>query len=79
MTSDFLTEIPMLADNWAKIEHLFIRKEIPAKTILLAEGDVVNQIYFIDQGALRLCNNDDGRDITVQFFFENQIVASFES
>lgn len=79
MAPYFFNEIPILADNWEEIKHLFIKKEIPAKTTLLAEGDVANQIYFIEQGALRLWNNDDGRDITVQFFFENQIVASFES
>ncbi|MFC6316234.1 Crp/Fnr family transcriptional regulator [Lapidilactobacillus achengensis] len=40
---------------------------------------MATQLYFIDQGALRLWHNADGKDITVQFFFEQQIVASFES
>lgn len=79
MNQYFLKEIPVLKENWSKIEHLFIPKEISAKTVLLSEGEIASHIYFIDSGALRLWNNDDGRDITVQFFFENQIVASFES
>ncbi|NLR18120.1 Crp/Fnr family transcriptional regulator [Lactobacillus sp. LC28-10] len=33
----------------------------------------------MNQGAVRLWHNDDGRDITVQFFFEGQVVSSFES
>lgn len=54
-------------------------KQVPAKTTLLEEGDVAQNIYIIQKGLLRLWNNDDGRDITFQFFFEDQMVASFES
>lgn len=79
MNEYFLNKIPELRKNWKRIEHLFIQKDIPDKTILLSEGEISKHIYFINKGALRLWNNDDGRDITVQFFFENQIVSSFES
>lgn len=54
-------------------------KKIPAKTTLLYEGDVADNIYMIEKGLLRLWNNDDGKDITFQFFFENHVVASSES
>lgn len=79
MNEYFFNKIPELRKNWERIEHLFIQKDIPDKTILLSEGEISKHIYFINKGALRLWNNDDGRDITVQFFFENQIVSSFES
>ena len=46
---------------------------------MLYEGTVAEHIFFVNKGALRLWYNDDGRDITVQFFFEGQIVSSFES
>ncbi|MGM0124025.1 hypothetical protein IGI37_001399 [Enterococcus sp. AZ194] len=75
----YFKKMPILEENWSKIKHLFTRKEVPSKTILLSEGEVATHLYFIDSGALRLWNNDEGRDITVQFFFENQMVASFES
>ncbi|WP_240731214.1 Crp/Fnr family transcriptional regulator [Enterococcus durans] len=55
------------------------KKSVPENTTLLYEGDVADKIYFIKKGALRLWNNDDGKDITFQFFFEGQIVASYES
>lgn len=57
----------------------FKHKKIPAHTTLLFEGDVADHIFFIEEGALRLWHNNDGQDITMQFFFENQIVTSFES
>jgi CRP-like cAMP-binding protein len=53
--------------------------EFPAKTVILPEGEIAEYIYFIRKGCLRLWFNKDGRDITFQFFFENQAVASIES
>ena len=55
------------------------KKSVLENTTLLYEGEVADKIYFIKKGALRLWNNDDGKDITFQFFFEGQIVASYES
>ena len=57
----------------------FVEKEISAKTILLYEGDVADNIFYIKKGILRLWNNNDGKDVSLQFFFEGDVVASFES
>ncbi|QNN76139.1 Crp/Fnr family transcriptional regulator [Weissella diestrammenae] len=54
-------------------------KNIISKEILLSEGDISNSIYFVDSGLLRLWNNNDGVDITLQFFFPGDVVSSFES
>lgn len=53
--------------------------DFPRKTSLLNQGDICKQIFFIEQGCLRLWVNDDGRDITFQFFFEGDVLSSFES
>jgi len=65
--------------NWARFQKAFIEKEIASKTILLHEGEIANNIYFIKKGCLRLWFNKDGKDITFQFFFEGQAVASIDS
>ncbi len=69
---DLLIKYVIAKTDWGQ-------KTIPAHTTLLYEGDVADNLYFIHSGALRLWHNDDGKDITFQFFFENQIVASYES
>ncbi|AVK63786.1 Crp/Fnr family transcriptional regulator [Lactobacillus sp. CBA3606] len=79
MDAYFKTQIPVFNQHWAEIAPLFTAMTVPEKTTLLREGDIAHNIYFVDAGAVRLWHNDDGRDITVQFFFENQIVASFQS
>ena len=62
-----------------KFQSMIIIKDIPTKTILLNEGDIAQNIYFINKGCLREWFNKDGKDITFQFFFEGQAVASIDS
>ncbi len=52
---------------------------IPSNEIILLEGEIATHIYLIEKGCLRLFFNKDGKDITLQFFLENQMVSSFES
>jgi CRP-like cAMP-binding protein len=65
--------------NWTKFQNLFVEKEIAAKTILLKEGEISNHAHYIKKGCLRQWFNKDGKDITFQFFFEGQAVASIDS
>jgi len=65
--------------NWAHFKKLFIERVIASKTILLQEGEISKNIYFIKKGCLREWFNKDGKDITFQFFFEGQAVASIDS
>jgi len=62
-----------------QFRDLLIEKKIAAKTVLLREGEISNTIYFIKKGCLREWFNKDGKDITFQFFFEGQPVASIDS
>lgn len=52
---------------------------VPSKTILLKEGEVAGKLYWIEKGCLRLFFYDEGKEITFQFFFEGDFVASFDS
>jgi CRP-like cAMP-binding protein len=65
--------------DWDKYGHLFKEMHIPAKTVLLQEGDVSKYGYYIKEGCLRLWFNNKGKDVTFQLFFENEAVSSIES
>ena len=65
--------------NWDKFQNVFNERRIASKTILLNEGEIANYVYFIKKGCLREWFNKDGKDITFQFFFEGQPVASIDS
>ncbi len=79
MLSALINTLKKDGDLWIQVEHLFVEKNIPSKTILLNEGDVANTIYLIKKGCIREWFNKDGKDITFQFFFESQPVASIDS
>jgi CRP-like cAMP-binding protein len=57
----------------------FKQIEVPAKTVLLQEGQISKTMFFIEKGCLRTWVNNDGKEITTQFFFEGDSVSSIES
>ncbi len=74
-----LKHVPEFRKNWDKYKPLVKRIQVPAKTILLNEGEISKKMFLIREGCLRIWFNDDGKDVTVQFFFENEGVSSMES
>jgi len=64
---------------WKQFQNLLNEKEVAAKTILLNEGEISRHLYFIKKGCLRQSFNKEGKDITFQFFFENQLLSSIDS
>ena len=52
---------------------------LPKKHNLLIEGNLCSQVFLIEHGYIRSWFNDDGKDVTFQFFSPGDIVTSFES
>ena len=71
---------PLDAENFEELLRSISFREIASGTILLSEGEVAMKLFFVVRGCLRIYFiTEDGKDITAQFFIEDQIVASFES
>ena len=79
MIDRLIEQIKKNKENWTKFQHFFVEREIPSKYILLDEGEIATNIFFVKKGCLRMWFNKDGKDITLQFFFECQSVASVDS
>ena len=47
--------------------------------MLLQEGKIAQNYYFIEKGCLRMWFDNNEKDTTFQFFFENEGVSSLES
>jgi CRP-like cAMP-binding protein len=60
-------------------DSFLTRKKISAKTVLLKEGDISTEIYFIIKGSIRVWFNNAGKETTLQFFFEGESVTALES
>lgn len=66
-------------ERWRQYVGYFNCLKVPAKTVLLQEGDVSKKMFFVEKGCLRVWFNNNGKDLTCQFFFENSTVGSIES
>lgn len=79
MIFHFKDKFPQLNTLWEQYLPLQQRLEVPAKTVLLQEGKISQQYIFIESGCIRTFFNKNGEDKTVQFFFEQEGLASFDS
>ncbi len=79
MFDQFRNKFPLTDEKWLKYTSYFNRMEVPAKRILLEEGEISKKLFIIEKGCIRVWFNNNGKDLTTQFFFENQSVASIES
>ncbi|MDM1296881.1 MULTISPECIES: Crp/Fnr family transcriptional regulator [unclassified Sphingobacterium] len=48
-------------------------------TIIIKEGEVSSKFYYLEKGILRGWTNNDGKEITFQFLFEEQLFCATES
>ena len=79
MFEQFINKFSLDNDKWLDYVSCFKRIEVPARTILLNEGEISKKLFLIEKGCIRVWFNNNGKDITTQFFFENNMVASIES
>jgi len=79
MIEQLIDTIKKDKENWPHFRDSLVETEIPSKTVLLHDGEISSHIYIVKKGCLRQWFNKDGKDITLQFFFENQPVASIDS
>lgn len=79
MLFHFKDKFPQLGPYWDKYLEFQKRVEVPAKTVLLEEGKISRHYIFIEKGCIRAAFKNKGSDKTVQFFFENEGLTSFES
>lgn len=79
MFDNFRNKFALNDSKWIEYTSYFNRLEVSSKTILLEEGEIAKRLFIIEKGCIRVWFNNNGKDLTTQFFFENQSVASIES
>jgi len=79
MFNQFRNNFPVSDEQWNNYISCFKKIKVPAKTVLLKEGEVPRKMFLIEKGCIRVAFNNNGKDVTSQFFFENNMVSSIES
>ncbi len=65
--------------NWKKYTQFLTRIDVEPKTKLLLQGEIANKLFIIEKGGLRMGFEKNQKDITLQFFFENEMATAVES
>lgn len=79
MFDKFKTIFTLPKDKCEEYKSYYHRTEVPGGTVLIREGEIAKKAFLIEKGCLRAWINNNGRDITFQFFFENEAVSAGES
>lgn len=79
MFEQFRDQFPVDDNKWNSFISCFKPMKLPSKTTLLKEGEISKKMFLIETGCIRVWFNHNGKDITTQFFFENNMVGAIES
>src|SRR5215471_20778688 len=70
---------PVSDEDFQHIAELMHEKHCDKGEVLLKEGQVCNKYYFILKGCIRSFGLEDGRELNVKFFFEDDTACDFIS
>ncbi len=81
-------EIPVYLKNIEKLSEFFeqelkpilVRKELPKGDFLFRQGEICQEIYFVEKGLLRnFYYSNSGKEVTAWFFAENSFLTAIDS
>jgi len=70
---------PIADDDFERVAKTIHEKHFNKGEVLLREGEVCRAHYFIFRGCIRSFGLEEGREVNVKFFFENDIACDFKS
>jgi len=78
--TDFISQRVNLSQKTTEVlDQLGEAQELPKGHLLLREGNLCKQMYFIEQGAARIFYLHEGKDVTSWFYHEFQLMTSWTS
>lgn len=75
----FFSFVPVSAEEWADLSSCFKVKTMAKNEYLSREGQICNQMYFLNSGMCRSFNLKDGKEVTTNFFFHGSLVNDYSS
>ncbi|OEJ98914.1 hypothetical protein A8C32_06915 [Flavivirga aquatica] len=69
-----LTEI-----EWQNFKTKLQQKEFKTKSLIIKEGGIAYNLYFIKSGLLRTYHLQNGKEVNTYFACNNQIISAFSS
>ncbi|WP_138989717.1 Crp/Fnr family transcriptional regulator [Larkinella sp. C7] len=70
---------PLSLEGQAALAGMLVRKEVPKGYFLLEQGQICRYLYILEKGFARGYYRQDGKDISLWFAFEGDMLASLYS
>ena len=70
---------PISDEDFERLAKSMREKHFNKGEVLLREGEVCRAHYFIFRGCIRSFGLEEGREVNVKFYFENDIACDFKS
>ncbi|WP_298475944.1 Crp/Fnr family transcriptional regulator [uncultured Maribacter sp.] len=71
--------IGLTKEEWQDFYTKLNRKEYNAKTVIINEGSIAQNLYFIENGLLRTYHLQDGKEMNTYFACDTQFISTFSS
>ncbi len=72
--------IPLTDKDIKLIKEVFKKREYKKKENLLEQGELTNNIFFVEKGLVRVFyTNDEGNEVNTHFASDNYYLTSFQS
>lgn len=71
--------VPIPDDDFQQLADIMQEKHFKKGDVILKEGQVCKYFYFIISGCIRSFGLENGRDMNVEFYFEDDIACDFIS
>lgn len=66
-------------ENWAILNTCLTVVKLPKGGFLLKSGDYCDSVFFIYEGYCRLFHVIDGKEVNINFHFENEFITNIKS
>jgi CRP-like cAMP-binding protein len=70
---------PISEEDFLLLANVMHEKHFDRGEVLLKEGQVCKQYYFIVRGYVRSFSIEEGREVNVKFYFEDELACDFTS
>ncbi|MGG6232227.1 Crp/Fnr family transcriptional regulator [Tenacibaculum sp. SDUM215027] len=71
--------IGLTEDEFQQFYNQLERKEYKAKTLLIEEGKIVKDLYFVESGLFRTFKNIEDKEFTTYFACDKHFITVFDS
>lgn len=70
---------PISDDDFQQVADIMHEKHFSKREVLLKEGQVCKHYYFILSGCIRSFSLENGKEVNIKFYFEDDIACDFIS